>query len=638
MSAGAESRVAIASATKISPRHVSYALRSAEILGFVRREDDGLRLTNLASTLLAADSDSADEKETFAKAIKSSLVVQSLAPTLLNSKGPSRAEVATRIRRASGLSRATAERRAQTLFAWRKQILDSQVSLFVPKPSRSKNGIALELPKMRLSDAMERDLLRDNPWWQNRPGIILPQVRRDFVSLVSRRLDSRLAPIVVVRGPRQVGKTTAQLQIISDLLERGVPNTHILRVQFDELSELSKLSEPILRIVDWYEDVVLKTSLNEAAKRGSPAYLFFDEVQNLSDWAIQLKHLVDGSTAFVVVTGSSALRIEQGRDSLAGRITTIEVGTLTLREIAAIRFSTDLTRVLGDDGIERMARRDFWVDVRSNGLDQAEKRDLAFEAFSERGGYPLVHKNPSAPWNEIANQLNETVIKRVIQHDLRVGDRGRKRDPALLEELFRLGCRYAGQAPSLTLFVREIQRALSANVGPQRVRHYLDFLDRALLLRSIRPLEIRLKKRHGDPKLCLADHGLRASWLAEVVPMAPASLAALPQMADLAGRIAESIVGAYFLTIDGLAIAHFPQRTDEPEVDFVLTVGPHRIPVEVKFRRSIDAMNDTEGLRSFIERRAYNAPFGILVTQDDSITVTDPRIIAVPLSSLLLMK
>ena len=84
------------------------------------------------------------------------------------------------------------------------------------------------------------------------------------------------------------------------------------------------------------------------------------------------------------------------------------------------------------------------------------------EARSERGGYPLVHLRADTPWEYLADPLNETVIKRVIQHDLRLGERGRKRDPALVEELFRLCCRYAGQSPAIqTLVYREIgqQRA-----------------------------------------------------------------------------------------------------------------------------------------------------------------------------------
>ena len=46
---------------------------------------------------------------------------------------------------------------------------------------------------------------------------------------VRRRLEAGLAPIVALRGPRQVGTTTAQYQIISDLLDEGVPPTSILK-------------------------------------------------------------------------------------------------------------------------------------------------------------------------------------------------------------------------------------------------------------------------------------------------------------------------------------------------------------------------------------------------------------------------
>jgi predicted AAA+ superfamily ATPase len=76
----------------------------------------------------------------------------------------------------------------------------------------------------------------------------------------------------------------------------------------------------------------------------------------------------------------------------------------------------------------------------------------------------------------------------------------------------------------------------------------------------------------------------------------------------------------------------------EPEVDFVLTVGDYRIPVEVKYRRRIDEFRDTLGLRAFLEKTVYHAPFGILVTLTDEVSVTDPRIIPIPLASLLLMR
>lgn len=409
-------------------------------------------------------------------------------------------------------------------------------------------------------------------------------------------------------------------------------------MQFDELPALVGLEEPILRIADWFQTAVLGQSFNSAAKQGSPAYLFLDEVQNLPDWSVQLKHLVDGSALQALVTGSSALRIEAGRDSLAGRIQTLEVGTLTLREIASIRGFGSLPSALPNNGLDAMSRREFWEELRELGIANRELRDQTFAVFSERGGYPLVHDRASAPWPEIAQQLNETVIRRVIQHDLRVGDRGRKRSSLLLEELFRLACRYAGQSPGVDLFVREARRALQGDVGAQKVHQYLDFLDRTLLLRLVRPLELRLKKKRGSSKLCLADHGLRKSWLQEDVPLAPDALASMPHLSDLAGRIAESVCGGYLLTLSGIELAHFPERKPEPEVDFILTSGALRIPIEVKYRKHIDAHADTEGLRSFLEKTVYNAPFGILVTQTDGQDVPDPRIVTIPLSTLLMIR
>jgi predicted AAA+ superfamily ATPase len=496
----------------------------------------------------------------------------------------------------------------------------------------------LKLPPIQLPEALVNDLRRMNPWWGGSSLPVLPPTRRHLVDQIHRRLELRLAPAVVVRGPRQIGKTTAQLQVLQDLLSRGVLPRNILRIQADELTDLSGISEPILRFADWYEENVLGKTLNDAAHQGTPTYLFFDEIQNLKDWAPQIKFLVDHSTTQVVITGSSALRIELGRDSLAGRISTIEAGVLSLTEVASFRGIDLGEPFLRDNGLEPLTRRDFWLDLREHGRRRSEQRDEAFKWFSERGGYPLAHQRVDVDWAYLADQLNENVIKRVIQHDLRVGDRGRKRDALLLEELFRLACRYVGQAPGTQLLAREAQRALATKIGLPRILQYLRFLGDTLLLRLIEPLELRLKKTRGSAKICLADHGLRASWLQEVVPLDPAALEREPHLTLLAGRIAESVTGATLSTISHLDLAHFPARSDQAELDFVLTLGTRRIPLEVKYQRRLDLLRDTEALRTFVETAANNAPFGILVSQIDDSSIVDPRIVSLPLSSLMLLR
>ena len=68
---------------------------------------------------------------------------------------------------------------------------------------------------------------------------MLPPYRRWPFDVLLRKLRTGLAPAVVLRGARQVGKTTLQEQIIAHLLRsEGVEPRRILRVQFDELPSL----------------------------------------------------------------------------------------------------------------------------------------------------------------------------------------------------------------------------------------------------------------------------------------------------------------------------------------------------------------------------------------------------------------
>ncbi|MCU0293610.1 MAG: AAA family ATPase [Thermoanaerobaculaceae bacterium] len=485
--------------------------------------------------------------------------------------------------------------------------------------------------------SLELAIRDSNPWWRGEKSFGLPPVNRWPFSTVRQHLKHGLTPVVVVRGPRQVGKTVLMKQLISALIAEGVDPKRILHLQFDDLKGLNKLDMPILDLPRWYAGAVLGKTLNQAANDGEQAFLFLDEVQNLANWSPQLKQLVDVNPVRVLVTGSSALRIEAGRDSLAGRITTIDMGPLLLREVGLLRGFGTLDAFLPANGLAPLKEKACWLELRAFGEAHASFRKTAFSALSERGAYPMAQANPETPWESVSDLLIETVIRRAIQHDLRLGPRGQKRDEHLLEEVFRLTCRYVGQSPRQALYLEELRMAMGANIGWQRVLAYLKFLDGTLLLRLIEPLELRLKRRRGASKLCLCDHTLRAAWLQEVVPLCPDALEVHQHLTDLAGHIAEGVAGYFLSSVKNLDVAHFPERGSEPEVDFVLTVGEQRIPVEVKYRKKID-YRDSLGLRSFVEKAHYNAPFGLLVTLRDEAASDDPRIVSLPLSTLLLLR
>ena len=477
-----------------------------------------------------------------------------------------------------------------------------------------------------------------NPWWQGRPARRLPEYRRWLFPAVLDSVKSGMAPVTALRGPRQVGKSTLMEQVIEHLLSaEHVDPRRIFHVQFDEIPSLKGLSDPVLGFSRWYESRCLDGSFNAWARRGEAAFIFLDEVQRLPDWAPQVKSLVDHHSVRVFLTGSSSLQIEAGRDSLAGRISTLELGPLLLREIAALRDFGKLNGLLPVNGLAPLRDKQFWLDLRRLGEQNREIRDRAFAAFSERGGFPFAQVAPERTWEAVADQLNETIVRRVIQTDLSRTPGGGRRDEHLLEALFRLACRYCGQAPKKSVYVGEVRDMLGLDVGWQKLVAYLKFLDSTLLLRLVEPLELRLKRSRGPAKVCLCDHTLRAAWLQEAVPLAPAALQDSPHLSEMAGRVAESTVGYFFASMYHLDVAHFPERDAEPEVDFVLTVGTQRIPVEVKYRRKVE-FRDTFGLRRFIEQSHNNAPFGVLVTLTDEVVSEDPRIVSLPLSSLLLLR
>src|SRR3989337_1702675 len=94
------------------------------------------------------------------------------------------------------------------------------------------------IPGYELPGTLVQSLRDQNPWWEGRPLPVVPKYQRWPFNKLLARLLKPLAPILGGRGPRQVGKTPLQLQLLEELLSRGVEPKRILRVQFDDLPTL----------------------------------------------------------------------------------------------------------------------------------------------------------------------------------------------------------------------------------------------------------------------------------------------------------------------------------------------------------------------------------------------------------------
>jgi len=67
-------------------------------------------------------------------------------------------------------------------------------------------------------------------------------------------------------------------------------------------------------------------------------------------------------------------------------------------------------------------------------------------------------------------------------------------------------------------------------------------------------------------------------------------------------------------------------------------VGTVRIPMEVKYQATLDPARDAAALDAFVSVGVNHAPFGVLVTRADTSANFGPKIVALPLSTLMLQR
>ena len=477
-------------------------------------------------------------------------------------------------------------------------------------------------------------VLRDlNPWWQPGGGVrpVPPTFRRPRMREIGGRLRAPRGLIEVVRGPRQVGKTTGVQQIIEDLLADGVPPSDILFVRFD-LEVLRDEQAALRNIVVWFEAEVRRRPLH----RGPPAYLLLDEVHKLRRWSEEVKHLGDTHPVRILLTGSSSVLVARGgRESLAGRVFTTELPPFSFREVLecwrpqlaatlppALRFNDAFS-----GGLRESAER---LGALKAPLKLAIRR--ALERYYVRGGYPRLHSG-EVDDDRRADYLTQTVFENVLGAD--IPDLFPVRSPGLLRFVYLQVARLTGQEIAqhqLTeLAIRAGHSANQVTVG-----QYLHYLSDALLVREFRRYPLAKKATARVPaKITVSDLGVRNAVFRD----APSLWESDP---GVLGPLVETLVQATLR--DANLQVHFFRDYEEPgnrrstirEVDFVAERLDGRVvPIEVKFRKQLQE-SDLAGLRLFQQRFADHCDPAVVVTRDRAGWDEARQTLFVPLQDFLL--
>ncbi len=364
----------------------------------------------------------------------------------------------------------------------------------------------------------------------------------------------------VLIGPRQTGKTTLARQV-TGALDRPVHR--------------ASADGPTLQDRTWIRQQWDIGRLRARQASGSAgAVLVLDEIQKIAGWSDVTKRLWDEDTDAglplqVVLLGSAPWHIQRGlSESLAGRF---EVIPVTHWSYAEMRDAFGWT-----------------VD-----------RYLYFGGYP--GSAPLARDEQR--WTRyISDSLIETTISRDVLLMARV------EKPALLRQLFQLGCAYSGQVLSFNKMLGQLQ-----DVGnTTTLAHYLDLLAAAGMVTGLRKFSGgQVRQRASSPKLQVLNTALMSALSGRAFD------AALDDRSYW-GRLTESAVGAHLVnsTVGTNIEVHY-WRERNHEVDFVLSDGSSVVGIEVKSGRRDDG---TTGMERFVD---HFAPQRVLLVGSQGIALED---------------
>ena len=351
--------------------------------------------------------------------------------------------------------------------------------------------------------------------------------KRQQATVLLSRIQEPRRFIQVIAGARQVGKSTMVKQVIQELT---IP--HLLTTA----EEATDTNPSWIRYV--WQQARQAVRLNNYKE----FLLVIDEIHKLDNWSEVVKAEWDADTMRdvnikVFLLGSSRLLIKDGlNESLAGRYELIEMEHWSLGEMR-------------------------------------EAFGLTAEQYIYYGGYPGAAPliKDEKRWRKY---MHDAIVEPAITKDVLTTKRVLK--PALLRQLFVLGCSYSGELLSFNKILGQLQDA--GNTAT--LANYVQLLDESKLLAGLQQYAADdARKYKSVPKYQVYNSGL----LSANSPMSFQDVYLDPKQW---GRWVETAVGAYLINhADRLEYKVYYWRRNDDEVDFVLQHSKRLIAVEVKSGR-----------------------------------------------------
>ena len=351
-------------------------------------------------------------------------------------------------------------------------------------------------------------------------------IRKEYHTLRARLQEPRRF-MHVLAGPRQVGKSTLVRQVVQELT---IPYS----------VEVADAVDP--KDSDWIRRIWEGARTTMTLRGEQERLLVIDEIQKIDNWSEVVKREWDEDTRRhiqlkVVLLGSSRLLLKKGlTESLAGRFELIRLGHWGYHEMH-------------------------------------EAFGMTLDQFIYFGGYPgaapLVEDEKR--WRKY---IKDSLVAPSIEKDVLMTSTIYK--PALMKQLFELGCGYSAEMLSLTKLMGQLQDA--GNVTT--LAAYLELLDQCTLLKGLQKYaHDDARKRSSIPKYQVYNNALLTAYKGR-------SFLTDRTDTQLWGRWVESAIGAHLIgSAEELDYQIFYWRESSLEVDFILVNKGEVTAIEVKSGR-----------------------------------------------------
>ena len=363
--------------------------------------------------------------------------------------------------------------------------------------------------------------------------------RAQFTELKARLSEPR-SKIQVISGPRQVGKSTMVKQVLQ---ETDIPYMFVSADNIDNAHTA------------WIGETWATARARMKVAQAEEYLLVIDEVHKIDNWSEAVKKEWDEDSfndlnVKVVILGSSRLLLKDGlTESLAGRYELI-----------------------------RMPHWSF--------AEMHEAFNLDVDQYIYFGGYPggAMYIKDERRWRKY---IKDSIVAPAIEKDVLRTKVIYK--PALMKQLFELGCAYSSEELSLNKMLGQLQDA--GNVTT--LASYLTTLDESRLLCGLNKYASdNARKYNSVPKLMVYNTALFSVQSGMTFNKAYTT-------PKLWGRWMESAVGAYLLNqADEYDYKLYYWRERDDEVDFVIEYNKQCIAIEVKSGRR----TSNEGLSVFHDK------------------------------------